>query len=290
MDEKRPTSSAESSLSSASPAGTPAASLAPHLEEKCRHCRQATAAAAHDLRTPLAILSGYVDLLATTKLGLLNPRQDAVLKEMSESIACMRRFTDEFLTYYSVQAGVELQLEESDLNQCIADVCRMWAPQFAKKAVAFYWLPGEGLPAVAFDYHKIQHIVSNLLDNALKFTPEGGNVWVHTEDYFWERRLRQETCYGNERRRSRPPRLNCARINVSDTGPGIAPDNLQEIFEEFRQIYADEGKPRGMGLGLAIAKRLAEMHRGKIWVESEVGHGSKFSVVLPMGPHKAGDK
>jgi signal transduction histidine kinase len=260
--------------------------LVERLEKECRHCSQAAATAAHDMKTPLAILSGYVDLLTTTKLGPLTPRQDAVLKEMSENLARLRRFTDEFLTYYTVRAGLELQLDASDLNQCLVDIFRTWAPEFTKKGVAFYWLPSEHLPLVAFDYHKMQHIISNLLDNALKFTPPGGSVWIHTEDYFWERRALQQKYEGKERRASRTSRPNCARVNVSDTGPGIAPDKLHEIFEEFRQVAIDGRRPQGTGLGLAIAKRLIEMHNGKIWVESELGHGSKFSVVLPHRSHK----
>ncbi len=261
--------------------------MAGRTSEECRQCNQAAAAAAHDLKTPLAILSGYIDLLASTKLGPLTPRQEATLKEMAESLARLQRFSNEFLTYYAVRAGIEMHLEESDLNQCIADIFKMWAPQFARKAVAFYHLPGTGLPPVAFDYHKLQHIVSNLLDNALKFAPQGGSVWLQTEDYFWERRSTQPQYRGKERRRARPPGPNCARVNVSDTGPGIAPDHIHEIFEEFRQVRVEENKSEGMGLGLAIAKRLVEMHNGKIWVESEPGRGSRFSFVLPRVGHKA---
>ena len=286
MKEDRPSSSLEVSGMPAGAARALETEFTDRLEAQCRHCSQAAAAAAHDMKTPLAILSGYVDLLASAKLGPLTPRQDATLKEMAENLARLRRFSDEFLTYYAVRAGIELRLEESDLNQCVADICKLWAQQFARKGIAFYWLPGEQVSPVAFDYHKLQHILSNLFDNALKFTSEGGSVWVQTEDYFWERRSGHQRYEGKERRRSRPETPNCARINVTDTGPGIAPDNIQEIFEEFRQIYVERSKQHGMGLGLAIAKRLVEMHHGKIWVESELGHGSKFSVVLPCLPRK----
>jgi signal transduction histidine kinase len=286
MKEDRPSSEVEVSGASARATRALEAEFTARLESQCRHCSQAAAAAAHDMKSPLAILSGYVDLLASAKLGPLTPRQDAILKEMAENLERLRRFSDEFLTYYAVRAGIELRLEESDLNECVADIFKLWAQQFVRKGIAFYWLPGEQVPPVAFDYHKLQHILSNLFDNALKFTPEGGTVWVQTEDYFWERRLAQQDYEGKERRRSRPERPNCARINVTDTGPGIAPDNIQEIFEEFRQVHVERSRPHGMGLGLAIAKRLVEMHRGKIWVESELNHGSKFSVALPSVPRK----
>lgn len=249
-------------------------------EEACQRCR-AIATAAHDLKTPLAVLRGYIDLLTSRKLGPLNPRQESVLQEMTDSAERLRRFTDEFLTYYGMQAGIKLRLEEHDLDECVVDVVTMWTPQFTKKAVPLYWLPASNLPKFSFDYDKVQHIVSNLLDNACKFTPQGGSVWVRTGSYFWERRNTQQRYSGRDRRGNRAANTNCARIDVADTGPGIAPENLQEIFKEFRQLAGTEAQRRGMGLGLAIAKRLTEMHRGKIWVESTPGKGSQFSVVLP---------
>jgi signal transduction histidine kinase len=258
------------------------------LEEECRRCNQAAVTAAHDMKTPLAILSGYVDLLASARLGPVTSRQEAALKEMGEYLSRLQRFTDEFLTYYTVRAGPELQLDLLDLNQCLADIFKTWAPEFTKQGIALYWLPGGQLPAISFDYHKVQHVISNLLDNALKFTPPGGSVWLQTEDYFWERRAAQQRYAAKERRNSHTGQPNCARINVSDTGPGIASDYIHEIFEEFRQIPIDGKKPPGTGLGLTIAKRLTEMHGGKIWVESALGQGTKFSVVLPYRSHKPG--
>jgi signal transduction histidine kinase len=287
MEEKNPRSSVEVAKGLTGPSTAVArireSDGVARLAQECNHCNQAAVAAAHDLKTPLAILGGYVDLLASAELGPLNQRQAAVLKEMTDNLGRLRCFTEEFLTYYSLSAGTESKLDGLDLNQCIADLCTMWAPQFGRKAVAFYWFPTEGLPLVACDYYKIHHVVSNLLDNALKFTPEGGSVWVQTEGYFWERREKRAACDGEEPRRIRPRTANSARINVSDTGPGIPVDNIQEIFEEFRQVEVNGDKPHGNGLGLTIAKRLVEMHQGKIWVESELGRGSKFSVVLLFG-------
>ncbi len=138
------------------------------------------------------------------------------------------------------------------------------------------------MPKLEFDYHKVQHLISNLLENALKFTPAGGSVWVQTEPYFWERRGTQDASGRAERRKKLETAPNCARVNVSDTGPGIAPENFQEIFEGFRQLGTNAKRGGGMGLGLMIAKKFAEMHAGKIWVESELGQGTRFSFVLPL--------
>ena len=125
---------------------------------------------------------------------------------------------------------------------------------------------------------KLQHIVSNLIENALKHTPAQGAVTVTVTSCFWERRKAQsEFLFNLERKESRKME-NAVRIDVSDTGPGIAAEHHDEIFEDFVQLPS--GSARGTGLGLAIARRLVEAHGGVIWVESAPGKGSKFSVLL----------
>jgi signal transduction histidine kinase len=99
----------------------------------------------------------------------------------------------------------------------------------------------------------------NLVSNAIKFTPEGGRVWV-----------RAGAKDGN------------ARLEVGDTGPGIAAEDQERIFLEFQQAGSDAGKPQGTGLGLALAKKFVEMHGGRIWLESEVGKGSRFFFTIPI--------
>jgi signal transduction histidine kinase len=248
--------------------------------EKCRRCREVLASAAHDLNTPIAVLAGYMEILQDVRLGPTTPKQAAIFKEISENIVRLRRFTNQFLAFHRVQFGVELELHENNLNACVSEVLAMWAPQFDKKGVAHYFLPASQLSAFSFDFDKMQHVISNLLDNALKYTERGGSVWVETEPYIWDRRTANKTWIKTERRHRRSAGTNVARVNVCDTGPGIAPEFHLEIFEEFRRIDKDYNS--GTGLGLAIARRLVESHGGKIWVESERGKGSKFSFVLPM--------
>jgi signal transduction histidine kinase len=139
------------------------------------------------------------------------------------------------------------------------------------------------LPPFFFDWLKVQHIISNLLENALKFTPAGGRVTVSTRRHSWERRnVRLRADVDRERRNSNGEYSGCSgvRIDVSDNGPGIPAEFHLEIFNEFLQVRQSEPS-QGMGLGLAIARRLVEAHGGKIWVESKLGHGSRFSVALP---------
>ena len=247
-------------------------------DDKCTRCRDALASAAHDLNTPISVLSGYLELLQDTRVGPTTPRQLAVLKEIDENIARLRRFTNQFIAFHRAQV-TDIELREGDLNRCISDVLAMWAPHFEKSGVSRFLLPAPDIPRFAFDFDKTQHIVSNLLDNALKYTPKGGRVYVETELYTWERRVSKATWTGVERRKRPSSGLKVARVNVSDTGPGIAPEFHAEIFEEFHRVDKDTN---GTGLGLAIARRLVENHGGKIWIESERGKGSKFSFVLPL--------
>jgi two-component system sensor histidine kinase BaeS len=121
-------------------------------------------------------------------------------------------------------------------------------------------------------------VAANLLDNALKHTPAGGTVMLKAAPDFWERRVSELTPL-QERRRFPLLRPNSVQISVADSGPGIPAQYHQEIFEDFVRV---DPNTMGMGLGLAIAKRLVQAHRGKIWVESEPVTGSKFTFLLPM--------
>jgi signal transduction histidine kinase len=253
-------------------------------DEHCSCCRDALASAAHELKTPLAIMGGYLHLLLAQKLGPLNPRQMEVLTEMQANGARLSNFIQNLLTYATLKVDrFEMQYEAGDINACVREIAEVWAQRFQEKAIAFYFLPGEKLPPFPFDYYKVQHIVSNLLDNAMKYTPSSGTVWLHVEPYFWERRtiLRAPSA---ERRRQRVNSPNCCRISVSDTGPGIAPEFQQEIFDEYFRLTPEGTRADGYGLGLAIARRLVQAAGGKIWVESEPGGGSKFSFLVLLSP------
>ncbi|HLI62859.1 MAG TPA: HAMP domain-containing sensor histidine kinase [Terriglobales bacterium] len=247
-------------------------------------CNDALASAAHELKTPLAIMAGYVQLLLSQKLGSLNSRQIEVLTEMQANSARLSSFIQNFLTYTSLKADrFEMHYEVGDINSCIHEIAEVWAQRFQEKAIAFYFLPNDKLQPFPFDYYKVQHVVSNLLDNAMKYTPPSGTVWLHVEPYFWERRSVNRPPLV-ERRRQRIHAPNCCRISVSDTGPGIAPEYQQKIFEEYFRLQPPGMRAEGHGLGLAIARRLAQSAGGKIWVESEVGTGSKFSFLVLLNP------
>ena len=253
-------------------------------ENHCPACREALAAAAHELKTPLAIMGGYLNLLLTQKLGPLTPQQLEVLSEMQDNGARLTNFVQNVLTYatFSVER-YQIQFEIADINACLREIAEFWAQRFQDKAIAFYFFPDEHLPAFPFDWYKVQHIVSNLLDNAMKYTPSSGTVWLHVEPYFWERRtIKRKPLV--ERRRRLVATPNCCRISVADNGPGIAPEFQQEIFEEYFRLTTGGSRAEGHGLGLSIARRLVQAAGGKIWVESEPGNGSKFSFLCLLNP------
>lgn len=248
----------------------------------------ALATAAHELKTPLAIMSGYLQLLLTQKLGPLTATQADVLSEMQESALRLTTFVQNLLAYATMQAEhFEMYYETADVNACIREIAELWSQRFQDQVIAFYFFPAEKLAPFPLDWFKVQHIVSNLLDNAIKYTPARGTVWLHVEPYFWERRAeRQISVVDRRRRRNASP--NCCRISVCDTGPGIEPEYQQEIFEEYVRLNHEHVRAEGHGLGLAIARKLVQAAGGKIWVESDSGHGSKFSFLLLLDPERSG--
>ena len=156
---------------------------------------------------------------------------------------------------------MELELTEFDLPQAVDNALTLVRERANRRGIALDHVVDEGVGQFRGDERKIKQVLLNLLSNAVKFTPEGGRIGVHaTLDN------------GN------------VQIAVSDTGVGIAPEDHEAVFEEFRQVGDEAKKREGTGLGLALARRFVELHGGKIWVESELGHGSTFTFTLPVRP------
>jgi signal transduction histidine kinase len=249
------------------------------LQEVNRQKTVFLASAAHELKTPLAVIKGYYDLLLAGSLGRLTGKQKDILEESKESCERLVRLVSMFLNYSALESGkLVLQLRENDLRDCLDEMAKRWAEAFQRKGVKLDVHLDPSIPTFRFDYQKVQQAAANLLDNSLKHTPSGGTVTLVAKPHFWERRVAEATP-SQERRRFRLPRPNSVEVSVTDSGAGISPEHHQEIFEDFVRV---DRNTSGMGLGLAIAKRLVQAHRGKIWVESEIRRGSTFRFLLPI--------
>jgi signal transduction histidine kinase len=256
------------------------------LRERFQRTTNALGSAAHDLKTPLAILNGYVELLQSEKLGPLSEKQREVLVDMQASGKRLQKFIQDFLTYSALETGgLSMRFESGNLNDCLGGVCRLWSNRFQERGLALYFLANDALPAFPFDAPKLERVISNLLENSYKFTPPSGTVWLQAEPHMWDRRAASLPS-SSERRRQNLSHPNAVKISVSDTGPGIPPEFHLEVFDDFFRLPTNENQ-EGMGLGLAIVRRLVQGMGGKIWVESDPAGGCKFSFLLPYKPGAA---
>lgn len=169
-----------------------------------------------------------------------------------------------------------LELRENKLQGCLFEISKRFLGVFQPKGVRLELYMDPSIPTFRFDYEKVQQVMANLLDNALKYTPSGGTVVLRAAPHFWNRREGRVANMAplKERRRPRLPRPNCVEVSAKDSGVGIPAEHHQEIFEDRNAS--------GTGHRLAIAMRLIRAHRGKIWVESDPNEGSRFTFLLPM--------
>lgn len=241
----------------------------------------ALATAAHELKTPLSICVGYIDLLVSGKLGSLQLKQRQALEEMDANLRRLQHFIGDFLTYAALETNaVQLRMEVAAIEPCVREICEIWRPRFQAKGQSFDLAVEPGLEACDFDCAKLQHAISNLLHNAWKYTPAQGSVSVAVKPYFWERRNQQGLLPSPDRRAEAARGPNSVCITVADNGPGVEPEFQLEIFDDFTR--AENGEVEGIGLGLSIARRIAQGHGGKIWIDSQPGSGSRFRLLLPF--------
>jgi signal transduction histidine kinase len=220
----------------------------------------------HDLRTPLAAIITHAEILREGMLGELNPRQRDSVSGIVSGGQQLIDMIDEILTYVrSASDQVTLVRTDFDITELVDQVRMLNQALAAKKHLTIDRLNGDDLPAVYADRDKVKHVLGNLIGNAIKFTSDGGRVWI---GFSRRGRDREELV-----------------VEVGDTGRGIARDHYELVFREFAQVDASPSRPHhGTGLGLAIARNLVELHSGTIWVESELGKGSRFFFTLPLNP------
>ncbi len=231
------------------------------LREATRHKSEFLANMSHELRTPLNAVIGFSEILLGRMLGDLNSKQEEYLHDIMTSGLDLLSLINDILDLSKVEAGrMELDLNTFDLPMLLDNTLRFVKERASRHGIQLTLEVDERLGEFTGDERKVKQVLLNLLSNALKFTPDGGRIILKTASAD-----------------------GLTQISVSDTGIGIATENLQQIFEEFQQIRGDhEGKGEGTGLGLALAKKFVELHGGTIWVESVVGRGSTFTFTLPM--------
>ena len=253
------------------------------LRRKRRHSISGLGTTVHHMKSSLSVIEGYLQLLGSERPGTLTDRQRECLRGMQGTTVRLQELTSELLTYSFWSSNTrKLRFKTGNIQLCLEKAYKEWVTPYETKGVELTFEIPEKIPLFPFEFSGVERLVACLLDNALKFTPIGKSVLLTVKPYFWERRLREKTP-ALERRRSTNLAPNSALISVIDTGAGIPSEYQQEIFEDFYTAGVGDVKP-GTGLGLAIARYVVEMHAGKIWVESTVGVGSRFCVVLPYSP------
>ncbi|MFP5504049.1 MAG: PAS domain S-box protein [Candidatus Sericytochromatia bacterium] len=214
----------------------------------------------HELRTPLTSIMGYTEFLEDEVAGTLTPEQRTFVDQIREGSFRLRRLVDDLLDFARLEAGtLKLQKRPVDLVTRLRETAESLGPQVRQSGLALELALPEGPMVLEVDVHRLDQVLLNLLGNALKFTPEGGRITL--------RACRED---------------GQARIEVEDTGIGIAPEAMAQLFERFYQVETGLTRERGgAGLGLAISKAIVEAHGGLIGAESEPGRGSTFWLSLP---------
>jgi signal transduction histidine kinase len=230
-------------------------SMAERLQINDQQRRNMLADVSHELRTPITVIQGNVEGI----LDGLYPADEARLKSIIEETQILSRLVDDLRTLALAESGaLHLKREPTNLTELIRDAVSGLESQAKEKDIRIE-MSLEGEEDANIDPQRVREVLTNLLSNALRYTPRGGEINVRLT----------EAGAGAER---------SVTISVEDNGPGIEPADLLHVFERFYKS-SDSG---GMGLGLSIAKYLVEAHGGKIWAESEVGKGTKISFSIPL--------
>jgi signal transduction histidine kinase len=230
------------------------------LEVASQHKSEFLANMSHELRTPLNAIIGFSEVLNERMFGELNDKQAEYLRDIHASGTHLLSLINDILDLSKVEAGrMELELSDFDLPAAMDNAVTLIRERASRKGVTVRIAVGEQVGMMRGDERKIRQVLLNLLSNAIKFTPEGGRIDV-----------------------AAVPNGGSVEVSVRDTGVGIAPEDHEAVFEEFRQVGASAAKQEGTGLGLALARKFIELHGGKIWVKSQIGAGSTFTFTLPF--------
>jgi signal transduction histidine kinase len=192
--------------------------------------------------------------------GEINDKQEEYLNDILSSGRHLLSLINDILDLSKIEAGrMELELTDFHLPTALDNALTLVRERAGRRSITLQMSVDEGLGEVRADERKIRQVVLNLLSNAIKFTPEGGRVEVEAL-----------------------PKDGFVEVSVSDTGVGIAAEDQEAVFEEFRQVGTAAKKVEGTGLGLTLCRKFVELHGGRIWVKSQVGVGSTFTFTIPV--------
>jgi len=230
------------------------------LEVASQHKSEFLANMSHELRTPLNAIIGFSEVLTDRMFGELNEKQEEYIKDIYASGTHLLSLINDILDLSKIEAGrMELELTDFDLPTALDNALMLVRERAQRRSLTLHMDVDAGLGQIQGDERKIRQVVLNLLSNAIKFTPEGGRIDV-----------------------AAVPKDGSVEISVSDTGIGIAPEDQEKVFEEFRQVGTAAKKVEGTGLGLTLCRKFVELHGGRICVKSELGQGSTFTFAIPM--------
>lgn len=260
------------------------------LQEYDRRRTNFLARAVHELRVPLTALAGFSGLLAAGELGELNANQMDAVRRMEASVARLTRMTSAMFELSIAGQGPgqsehEPRLQAGQILECVDRAVQLMRPVAGEKDVEI--TVGRLVPPempLFFESDQIEQVLVNLLDNACKASPRHSSIEISAYPYFWERRFLAGEPEPNDRRQSHVPAPNSYRIDVRDAGPGVQPEHLENIFEEYTSYFGSQDRSGG-GLGLAICRLIMERHHGRVWAVSEPS-GALFSFVLPYNGAK----
>jgi len=232
-------------------------------DDASRHKSEFIAHISHEFRTPLNSIIGFSELLLDKVSGAINEEQELFITKIHESGQHLLQLVNDILDLSKLEAGrMGLHNSYFKLEELVSGVATLLSPQIRGKGHRLAIEIESNIPPIYGDEGKVKQVLINLLSNSIRFTPEGGQIKIEAFS-----------------------KDNSCQISVVDNGIGIKREQLARLFQPFSQ--GEDGTTRqagGTGLGLSLAKRLVEMHNGRIWVESEYGKGSRFIFTLPLGP------
>jgi signal transduction histidine kinase len=200
-------------------------------------------------------------VLTDRMFGELNEKQEEYLKDIYASGTHLLSLINDILDLSKIEAGrMELELTDFHLPTALDNALTLVRERAARRSITLNISIDERLGEVRADERKIRQVVLNLLSNAIKFTPEGGRIEIAAAE----------------------PKDGSVEVSVSDTGIGIAPEDQEAVFEEFRQVGTAQKKAEGTGLGLTLCRKFIELHGGRIWVRSQATVGSTFTFTIPV--------